>query len=481
MKILKKLFLIGLFSFVFFINNVKAVAQYNFTNNFYNTAVDNYLTYNSGKTFDDFVELLNPFIDDLQSEIGSNNYIIYFDNYPSSSYPQYFRLYYVYGDFHLSTYLSSSKGGLRFYKDTSLKWNYKDFRFNSNYTQLSLSSSSTTTDNSFLGFASDNTIWSVVLYSNIDSIKYTQYSWSDFSFSINNIGEYILPSDVPLSSFMNTKYNFEIYDYFNPTEPLNCSKSQVLGFLSNVSDFTFRIKGESNALSEPIRGQLQFNYPSDITVTNSDLTIDIVQFNDNEVAGNYKLNCPDNIKACYIEYSYNYIDDITSEVDFGIKVTFNTNNSPRYIQLYNCFHNDMYDYYNSSYTYTNSPGSSSNNDSVLTNFLQDGSLDDGASSDFFNNFKLEDNGGISEIITLPLQALRAMGNGQCSNLSATIKGKQLIMPCGYEFWNKIPNDFKTFYKIVFQGIISFYLLKDLYYTSERMKNTDDDRVEVLDL
>lgn len=108
----------------------------------------------------------------------------------------------------------------------------------------------------------------------------------------------------------------------------------------------------------------------------------------------------------------------------------------------------------------------------------DGSL--GNAGSFFDSFKTEDHGGLSGIITAPLVAINEMLNTSCEPLSTTFKGKELSLPCGYDFWSKMP-EIQSFLNLVLGGMLCYNIVKKLFKLIERIKNPEDDRVEVMDL
>lgn len=101
-------------------------------------------------------------------------------------------------------------------------------------------------------------------------------------------------------------------------------------------------------------------------------------------------------------------------------------------------------------------------------------------SSFFDGFDVTDNGGISSIITSPLVAIEKMVSGTCSPLTTTYKGKTISLPCGNSFWADMP-DVQNFLNIVLGGFLCYGILAKLYLLIDRLKNPEDDRVEVMKL
>lgn len=108
----------------------------------------------------------------------------------------------------------------------------------------------------------------------------------------------------------------------------------------------------------------------------------------------------------------------------------------------------------------------------------DGSLNNAGG--FFNNFSTSDHGGLSGIITAPLVAINQMLNTSCSPMTTTFKGKELSLPCGYEFWNKM-GPIQDFINLVLGGLLCYQIIIKLYKLIEKIKNPEDDRLEVMNL
>lgn len=116
----------------------------------------------------------------------------------------------------------------------------------------------------------------------------------------------------------------------------------------------------------------------------------------------------------------------------------------------------------------------------LNSSINDGDIDNNSGKSFFDSFSSSDHGGISGIITAPLVAIKKMLDKNCSPLTATYKGKEISLPCGYEFWAKMPA-IKEFINLTLGGLLCYNIIRKLYHLIENMKNPDDDRVEVMKL
>lgn len=101
------------------------------------------------------------------------------------------------------------------------------------------------------------------------------------------------------------------------------------------------------------------------------------------------------------------------------------------------------------------------------------------SSSFFNNFN-DNQHGLSGIISAPLNSINAMLSGTCTPLTATWEGKDISLPCGQSFWSKIP-EIQEFLNLILGGLLCYHIILKLYRLIDKLKNPDDDRVEVMDL
>ena len=108
----------------------------------------------------------------------------------------------------------------------------------------------------------------------------------------------------------------------------------------------------------------------------------------------------------------------------------------------------------------------------------DSSLDDAGG--FFNNFSTSDHGGLSGIITSPLVAINQMLNKSCNPMTTNFKGKEISLPCGYQFWSKM-GAIQDFLNLVLGGLLCYQIIIKLFKLIEKIKNPEDDRVEVMKL
>lgn len=117
------------------------------------------------------------------------------------------------------------------------------------------------------------------------------------------------------------------------------------------------------------------------------------------------------------------------------------------------------------------------NESINSSDIEDS---EGIAGSFFDDFKVTDNGGISAVVTAPLSAIEKMVSGTCTPIEGTYKGKEFSFPCGDTFWAEMP-DVKQFLNIVLGGFLCYGILAKLYLLIDRLKDPEDDRVDVMNL
>lgn len=112
--------------------------------------------------------------------------------------------------------------------------------------------------------------------------------------------------------------------------------------------------------------------------------------------------------------------------------------------------------------------------------ITDDSIDVSTGNSFFDDFDVSDNGGISSVVTAPLSAIEKMVSGTCSPIKGSYRGKEFSLPCGNTFWSEMP-DVKQFLNIVLGGFLCYGILAKLYLLIDRLKDPEDDRVDVMKL
>lgn len=115
----------------------------------------------------------------------------------------------------------------------------------------------------------------------------------------------------------------------------------------------------------------------------------------------------------------------------------------------------------------------------ITDTINDDDIDDSDATSFFNDFT-DNTHGLSGIISAPLNAINSMLSNQCTPLTASWKGQEFSFDCGTTFWSRLTG-FKEFLNIALDGLLCYRILLKLWKMIEKLKNPNDDRVEVMDL
>lgn len=446
MKILKKLLLVGLCSFCFCIS-AKAYTNEDFPDVSSFVGTSNYaFNYNTTANRIDVVYCKNDSLLGTQYIVGGNlNDTKY---YKCSSGAYYMRRLY--------------KNGALFTDWTLEDLNNEVYNFNSS--EYSWGSE----------LSSSNNYGSYVKY-NIDEERL--YILSDMD---DSVGVIYTPNDIYYSDFITSILSAEVFE--EPEEENICDRTAVLGALSNVNEIKFNVKGETSALAEPLKGTFTLSYNSDNAFTTDDFIVELVNNSDVSIVGNYNLQCPDDVYACYLNYEYNTEDDIIETANFSFKIKLSNNNVISFMRLYACTTND--DYTNISYDYSNGPTDSITNNPNTDNYLQDGDISDSSNTvgSFFENF--EDNDyGLSSIITIPLTSIQKLTNSSCIPISLPIPftNKNIDLPCMTSLYEQNIPLLLNIWQTVSFGIISYTIIVDIFGLVKKFKNPEDDKLEVMDL
>lgn len=104
-------------------------------------------------------------------------------------------------------------------------------------------------------------------------------------------------------------------------------------------------------------------------------------------------------------------------------------------------------------------------------------------SDFFEDFEQEDFGGLSAIITAPLNTIRSLLNSNCTNLVLPLPfvNENLTLPCMNSIYTTHFGAFFAIYQTIILAIIAYRCIRSIYYDIHGFTNPNDDRIEVMDL
>ena len=105
-------------------------------------------------------------------------------------------------------------------------------------------------------------------------------------------------------------------------------------------------------------------------------------------------------------------------------------------------------------------------------------------SDFFDDFSVPDVGGLSAVITAPLNTIRSLLNSSCTNLSVPLpfmENKYLTLPCMAPIYNEHFGAFFTLYQTIILGIVAYRCIKSIFFDIKGFTDPNDGRIEVMDL
>lgn len=101
---------------------------------------------------------------------------------------------------------------------------------------------------------------------------------------------------------------------------------------------------------------------------------------------------------------------------------------------------------------------------------------------FFNNFDSDDF-GLTSIITAPLNAIKSINLDSCQELVLDLPfvDDTLVLPCMTPIYQQHLGVFFTIYQTVIYGLLCYHILLNLYRMIHKMKDPDNDEIEVFDL
>lgn len=102
---------------------------------------------------------------------------------------------------------------------------------------------------------------------------------------------------------------------------------------------------------------------------------------------------------------------------------------------------------------------------------------------FFGDFDVPDVGGLSAIITAPLNTIRSLLSSSCSELVLPLPyvDEDLRLPCMNSIYTEHFGLFFNLYQTIILAIIAYRCIRSIYFDITGFTNPDDDRIEVMDL
>lgn len=103
-------------------------------------------------------------------------------------------------------------------------------------------------------------------------------------------------------------------------------------------------------------------------------------------------------------------------------------------------------------------------------------------SNFFTSFRTNFH-GLSDIISTPLYAIKKINTGVCTPLEIPIPytNKKISLPCMTTVYENNMPEILNIWQIVTNGIISYYIILDLFRIVKSFKEPEEDKIEVIDL
>lgn len=104
-------------------------------------------------------------------------------------------------------------------------------------------------------------------------------------------------------------------------------------------------------------------------------------------------------------------------------------------------------------------------------------------SSFFDDFEAPDIGGLSAIVTAPLNTIQSLLNSTCSNLQLPLPyvNKTLTLPCMNSIYTEHFGAFFSIYQTIILAIIAYRCIRSIFFDIHGFTNPSDDRIEVMDL
>lgn len=325
-----------LFCLFVFIGNVKAST--NFTTKQF-PLVNSYMQ-TTGKTIGDFRKFILENTYNITSELEYKNYIVLLEY---SNNTKYFNLYYL----NAEEFNIAKNSNTLYFRDKGLnsKYGFINYKFNSNYSEITQINNITWSNNfRFFYFTNNNIIEYMVLASNLTEIQYTNPTWSQDNFSIDNY-ETSFNNNMNLAA-LNQNYNLNVIDYFS--NPIPIIQPPYNTYFNGYTETTFivdnyTLKSVSSGYNVEIinnnNGNTQFIAPlpdepyQEVDLKSYENTNYTFQVYDREhnIIQQYNINVNVNYSDTDFNVEITNIDNSTKEVFYKYIISDNTQN-------YTCYH-----------------------------------------------------------------------------------------------------------------------------------------------
>ena len=113
-------------------------------------------------------------------------------------------------------------------------------------------------------------------------------------------------------------------------------------------------------------------------------------------------------------------------------------------------------------------------------YLQDSSIDSSSMSGFNVSF---DYGGVTGVLTAPLNAINSILSNTCTDLVFTLPfiNKQITLPCLTPIYQTHASGLLSLYQTVITGIVSYWICLNIFKIIKGFSDPEEDRIEVLEL
>lgn len=118
------------------------------------------------------------------------------------------------------------------------------------------------------------------------------------------------------------------------------------------------------------------------------------------------------------------------------------------------------------------------------NDINDSINDDSIDMSGFDDFNVVgSDGGVTAIITSPLQAIQSILNNTCSDIILPIPftNKTFNMPCLTPIYQQHFSSILTLWQVIVTGIVSYWICLNIYHMVHGFTDPNDDKIEVVDL
>ena len=178
----------------------------------------------------------------------------------------------------------------------------------------------------------------------------------------------------------------------------------------------------------------------------------------------------DNRRVCWYNTNQNFLS-CTNMNTIPVGTVLNIPTDARYFRY-------------SLYKFTNVPTYSlcKNGNQALTDTLTDSNVSNDTGTSFFDNFTDNDY-GLSQIITIPLNTIQSLTSKTCTSLQVPIPftNSNVSLPCMTDIYEDNFSSIYALWKTVSFGIVAYLISIDIFHIVKGFKDPESDKVEVLDL